>query len=297
MEKTKYIWFNGKIIPWEDAKIHVLCHGLHYGSGAFEGIRVYNTEKGPAIFKLKEHIDRLFRSAEALKMNIPYTKDEISDAIKYTIKSNSQKDCYVRPIIFYGSGKMGLNPEGAELNVVIAVWPWPAYIGETANVCTSKYIRIHPESLQADKKICGHYVNSIMASQEAKTKGFDEALLLDWEGNIAEGPGENFFMVKDGIIITPPVNKNILPGITRNSVIKIARDLGYQVIERKISPKETEKADELFFTGTAATVVSIIKLDEKTYGEGKITHEIRAKYIDIIHGKVQEYDYWLDYVN
>lgn len=294
--KTEKIWFNGKFLDWEKANVHVLTHGLHYGSGVFEGIRAYKTDKGPAVFKLKEHVDRFFSSAEALQMKIPFSKDEISEAIKNTVKENGLQDCYIRPIAFYGEGKMGLNPSGAPINVVIAAWPWPAYIGETAKVCTSDLIRIHPKSLKANKKICGHYVNSIMASQEAKEKGFDEALLLDWEGYVAEGPGENIFMIKEGKIISPPKSEKILPGITRDSIIEIAKELGYSVSEEEIRPEELSSADELFFTGTAAEVISIIQLDEKTFPKGDITQELRNRFIEIIHGRNPRHEDWLNYV-
>ena len=296
MEETKFIWMDGKMVPWEDAKVHVLAHALHYGSGVFEGIRVYKTPKGPAVFRLKEHVDRLFMSKETLAMKIPYSKEEIENAIKETIKENGVEEGYIRPIVFYGYGKMGIDPAGAELNIAIAVWPWGAYIGDTAKVIISSYIRIHPKSLKAIAKVCGHYVNSILASLEAKEKGYDEALLLDFEGNIAEGPGENFFIVKDGEIITPPTNNQILCGITRDSMIKIAKDFGYNVREENITPEQAKQADELFFTGTAAEVIAIIKLDEKEFSVGEITSKLKKKYLDIIKGKEEGYNEWLDFV-
>ncbi len=295
MEETELIWMNGSFVKWQDANVHVLTHGLHYGSGVFEGIRVYKTDKGPAVFRLKDHVKRLFDSASSLYMKIPYSKQEITDAIKETVKVNKLEEGYIRPIIFYGYGKMGLDPKGAELNAAIAVWPWGAYIGDSAKVCTSSFIRIHPKSLKADKKVCGHYVNSIHASLEAKEKGFDEALLLDCEGKVAEGPGENIFLVKKGKIKTVALKRQILSGITRDSVIKIAKDLGYEVEEGDITLEELKQADELFFTGTAAEVTPIVQLDDKTLEKGEITGKIKEKYLDIVHGKAG-YEEWLDYI-
>lgn len=296
MEETDFIWMNGKLINWKNAKVHVLSHALHYGSGVFEGIRVYKTEKGSAIFRLKEHVKRLFDSAFSLFMKVLYSEQDIENAIKETVKANKLEEGYIRPIIFYGYGKMGLDPKGAKIDVAIAVWPWGAYIGESAKVMTSSYIRIHPKSLKADKKVCGHYINSILASLEAKGKGYDEALLLDYEGNIAEGPGENIFLIKNGKIKTPALKGQILPGITRNSVIKIAKDLGYEVSEGNISLEELKEADELFFTGTATEVIPIVKLDDKEFEKGEATGKIREKYLDIVHGKDKKYEKWLSYV-
>ena len=270
MDETKKIWMDGKLIDWKDAKTHVLTHSLHYGGGVFEGIRFYKTDKGTAVFRLKEHVERLFKSAESVEMAIPFTQEEIFSAIVKTVKVNAVEYGYIRPIAFFGYGKMGLNPKGAPVNVAIACWPWGAYLGDEAvKVKTSSYMRIHPKSTKADAKICGHYVNSILASIEAKNAGFEEAILLDYQGNVAEGPGENIFMVKGGKLITPALG-NILPGITRSSVFSIARDIGIAVEERKITPQELKGADELFFTGTAAEVSPIGKLDDKTIGNGTI---------------------------
>jgi branched-chain amino acid aminotransferase len=295
MEETKFIWFNGKLVKWEDAKIHVLSHALHYGSGVFEGIRAYKTKKGPAVFRLKEHVKRLFSSAESLFMVLKYSQEDIIKAIKETVKSNGLEEGYIRPIIFYGYGKMGLNPNGADIDVAIAVWPWGSYIGESAKVKISNIMRIDPKSLKADKKVCGHYVNSILASLEAKKQGYDEAILLDSKGNVAEGPGENVFIIKDKKIFTPTLNHQILPGITRDSIIKIAKDLGYEVIEKDIKVSELKEADEIFFTGTAAEVTPISKLDNKEIGIGPITLKLKEKYMDIVRGKAG-YEEWRDYV-
>lgn len=299
MDETEKIWMDGKFVDWKDAKIHVLTHSLHYGSGVFEGIRFYKTEKGPAIFRLKEHVERLLYSAQALKMKIPFSKEEIMQAIKETVKINKIDEGYIRPISFFGYGKMGLNPEGASLSFAIAVWPWGAYLGEEAvKIKTSKFIRIHPKSLVADAKICGHYVNSILANLEAKEAGFDEALLLDYKNNIAEGPGENLFIAKNDVIKTPKLG-TILPGITRDSIIKIARDLGYEVKEENLKLEDLYMANEAWYTGTAAEVTAIKQVDGKTIGNGKIgpiTKILKEKYSNIVKGKDKKYLDWLTFV-
>jgi branched-chain amino acid aminotransferase len=300
MQETEFIWLNGKLVKWNEARIHVLTHALHYGSGAFEGIRCYKTEKGPAVFRLKEHLGRLFASFSIFKIEIPYSKEEIEKAILDTVKVNKLEEGYIRPIIFFGYGAMGLqNLHKAELNTAIVCWPWPAYLGGKAvRVKVSKYIRIHPKSLEADKKITGHYVNSILASLEAKESGYDEALLLDSEGNICEGPGENFFIIKDSIIKTPPLKGQILPGITRDSVIRIAQDFGYSINEQNITLKEALEADEAFFTGTAAEVTPIASIDDKEIGSGKVgevTKKLQEAYLDAVHGRTPRYENWLSY--
>jgi len=300
MEETEFIWMDGKFVKWKDAKVHVLVHTLHYGAGVFEGIRCYETEQGAAVFRLKDHIDRLFYSAGTLKMKIPYSKEEFIEAVRETVRKNNVKSAYIRPICFFGYGKMGLNPKGAPVNCSIAVWPWGKYLGEgSVKVKTSKYIRIHPKSTHADAKICGHYVNSIFASVEVKDKGYDEALLLNTEGFVEEGPGENFYIVKDGKIITPPLG-NILPGITRKSVIQIAKDEGIEVIEKNIKLDDVYSADEAFFSGTAAEVTGIESVDDKKIGKeapGPITTKLRDIFMDVVHGKTEKYKAWLDYVN
>jgi len=296
MQETEFIWMDGKLIPFKDAKIHVLTHALHYGSAVFEGIRVYKTNKGPAVFRLKEHIKRLIDSANSLFMKVPYSNEEIENAIIQTIKENKIVEGYIRPIIFYGFGKMGLDPRGAQINIVIAVWPWGKYLGDSVKVKTSPYMRIHPKSLKADKKVCGHYVNSTLASLEAKEQGYDEALLLDYKGNVAEGPGENIFLIKDNKLKTPKLDHQILPGITRDAVMQIAKDLGYSVEETDINPDELVEADELFFTGTAAEITFISKLDKKEFEKGKISKQIKNKFLDIVHGRDEKYKEWLRYL-
>ncbi|MGC8981458.1 MAG: branched-chain amino acid transaminase [Minisyncoccia bacterium] len=298
MEKTKFIWMNGKFVKWEDAKIHILSHALHYGSGVFEGIRCYKTNRGPAIFRLNEHIDRLFNSAKFLKIKIPFNKNQIKKAIIELIKINKVDECYIRPIVFYGYGKMGLNPKGAEINCAIAIWPWGKYLKDKVKVKISKFIRLHPKSIISEAKICGYYVNSIFASLDAKDSNFDEALLLDYRGYIAEGPGENIFIVKNKIICTPKLG-NILPGITRDSIIRIAKDLKFKVIEKDISIKELKNCDEAFFTGTAAEVTPIFKIDNKLINRGEIgeiTKILKEKFHKIVYGEEPKYKNWLTYV-
>jgi|TARA_B100001971_G_C18225470_1_gene560104 branched-chain amino acid aminotransferase len=299
MKETEFIWMDGKLVKWKEAKVHVLVHTLHYGAGVFEGIRFYETAKGPAIFKLKEHIDRLYYSASCLKMKVPYSKEEFIKAVIETVKVNKISSGYIRPLCFFGYGKIGLNPAGAPVNCSIAVWPWGKYLGEDAvKIKTSKYTRIHPKSTHADAKICGHYVNSILASIEVKDAGYDEALLLDYKGNVAEGPGENLFLIKDGKIFTPPLG-TILKGITRASVIQLAKDLGIEVVEKSLKLEDVYSADEALFTGTAAEVTAIASVDDKKIGNkapGPITTKLKDLFMDIVHGKNEKYKKWLCYV-
>ena len=298
MEKTKFIWINGKFVKWENAKIHILSHALHYGSGVFEGIRCYKTNKGPAIFRLNEHIDRLFNSAKFLKIKIPFNKNQIKKAIIELIKINKVDECYIRPIVFYGYGKMGLNPQGAEINCAIAVWPWGKYLKDKVKVKISKFIRLHPKSIISEAKVCGYYINSIFATLDAKENNFDEALLLDYRGYVAEGPGENIFIVKNKIIYTPKLG-NILPGITRDSVIRIAKDLNFKVVEKDITVNELKNCDEAFFTGTAAEITPIIQIDNKLINKGKegeITKILKDKFQKIVHGEDNNYKNWLTYL-
>lgn len=299
METTEYIWMDGQFIHWEDAKVHILTHALHYGSAVFEGIRYYKTDKGAAVFRLKEHIDRLFYSADALKMKVPFSEKEIIDANVGLIRKNHIEQGYLRPIIFYAYGKMGLNPLGAPVAVAIATWPWGKYLPfDMVDLKISKYIRIHPQSTTADAKISGHYVNSIMAVQEVQGTKYHEGLFLDFNGNIAEGPGENFFMVKNGSIFTPPLG-TILAGITRRTVLELAKSEGIKTTEKIITPNEAFEADEAFFTGTAAEVTPIRSIDDHVLGSGKIgplTQRLKDKYLDLVHGRLSEYNNWLTYV-
>ncbi|KKP37604.1 MAG: hypothetical protein UR27_C0004G0017 [Candidatus Peregrinibacteria bacterium GW2011_GWA2_33_10] len=290
------IWMNGIMMDQEDARVSVITHGLHYGSAVFEGIRFYETPDGSAIFRAVEHMERLFYSAKAIEMEMKINLEKWMEGCKKVVSENNLKSGYIRPIAFYADGKMGLNPRGAGENYVIAAWPWGSYLGEEAiKVKISEYIRLHPKSTIADAKISGHYVNSILASQEIHKLGYNEALFLDYEGNVAEGPGENIFITKDKKIYTPPKG-NILAGITRDSVIKIAKDSGYEVIEKKISVQELFDADEAFFTGTAAEITQIASIDENIYKSHDITLKLKEKFKEIVGGQNKNYLTWLTYI-
>ncbi len=301
MEKVDYIWMDGQLLPWENATTHILTHTLHYGAGVFEGIRCYNTAKGPAVFRLKDHVDRLFNSASLLKIKIPFTKEQIIDAIKETIKANKLSACYIRPIVYYGYGVMGLNPKGAHVNVAIAVWPWGTYLGEEGlekgiKVKISSYKRVPGPLNQA--KICGNYFNSILAKKEALEASYDEAIMFDTDNFVAEGSGENIFIIKNNKIITPKLN-SVLKGITRASILQLAKDLGYATEEKDITKEELLDADEAFFTGTAAEVTPIRQIDDKIIDQGKrgpITEQLQAKFFDIVNGKDERYLDWLEFL-
>jgi branched-chain amino acid aminotransferase len=295
MQKTPFMWLDGKMLPWDEVKFPALSHSLHYGSGVFEGERFYESAPDETcIFRLEEHSARLLYSADVLNMDIPYTEEELNKATIETVASTGLTSGYIRPLGFFGE-KMGLNPSGAPVHTLIAAWGWGKYLADKPlSVKISKYIRIHPQSTVADAKISGHYVNSILASQEIEGK-YDEALLLDFEGNVAEGPGENLFVVKGGKIYTPETGK-ILKGITRDTIMTLAKDLGYEVIEKTIAPEELFEADELFFTGSAAEVSPIGMLDDKKIGtgeEGEVCKTLREKYFEVITGKDPKYEHWL----
>ena len=287
MQTTDTIWQNGKFVPWSEAKIHVLTHALHYGGGAFEGIRFYNTANGPAIFRLHDHIERLFFSAAVLKMNVPYSKDELVVCIKELVKCNKLAAGYIRPIVFYGYNKMGINPVGNPIDVVIACWPWDVYLPyESIDIKISRYTRIHPDSTVVEAKLCGHYVNSILASLELQGTHYHEALFLDNCGHIAEGVGENFFIVKDNTIYTPN-SGSILSGITRDTVFKLAPELGFTVFTVDLSLYDIYQADEAFFTGTAAEITAIRSINDKILGNGGVgvvTAKFKQAYLDIVQG-------------
>ena len=298
MRETKYIWFNGKLVPWAEAKIHVLTHSLHYGTGVFEGIRMYETARGPAIFHLKRHMERLIYSSECVGMKLPYTLKQLMRAAIQTVEANKLKSCYIRPIAYFGYGEVRVLPKNCPVQVAIAAWPWGAYLGdEPARITVVKTLRIHPKTTVVDAKISGSYVNSMMAAREATKGGFTEALQLDYKGNIAEGPGENFFIVKNKKITTPALG-SILPGITRSSVITLARDLGYKVEEKTISPKDAASADECFFSGTAAEVTSIASIgkNKMKYRNGPVTKHIRDEFLKITRGENNKYLKWLTFV-
>ncbi len=301
--KADKIWMDGKMVDWDKAQVHVCTHALHYGSGVFEGIRAYETEKGTAIFRLKEHIVRLFNSAKILKMDIPFTKEQIRQAIKETIKENNLKSCYIRPLVYRGFEQLGVNPFKCPVNCAIAVWEWGAYLGEEAiakgiKTKISSYTRSYINSTSQKAKICANYINSIFAKMEAIEAGVDEAILLDTQGHVTEGSGENIFWIRNEVIYTTPT-ATVLEGITRDSIIKIAQDMGYQVQEKYICRDELYISDEVFFTGTAAEVTPVREIDNYQIGEGKrgpITEKIQEKYFAIVKGRDTKYSDWLDYI-
>lgn len=301
--KADKIWMDGKMVDWDKAQVHICTHALHYGSGVFEGIRAYETDKGTAVFRLKEHIDRLFNSAKILKMDVPFNKEQIRQAIKDTIKENDLKSCYIRPLIYRGFKELGVNPFKCPVNCAIAVWEWGAYLGEEAlakgiKTKISSYARNYINSTSQKAKICANYINSIFAKMEAIEAGVDEAILLDTRGFVTEGSGENLFWIRNGIIYTTPT-ATVLEGITRDSIIKIANDLGYKVQEKYTGRDELYISEEVFFAGTAAEVTPIREIDNYQIGEGKrgpITEKIQKKFFDIVKGKDEEYFDWLDYV-
>lgn len=304
IKTTDKIWKNGQLIAWKDATVHVLTHGLHYGTGAFEGIRCYQTDKGPAVFRLHDHMVRLHTSAKAIQMKIPHTVDELCAGVKEVVKVNGLDSCYIRPISFFGVSGIGVNPMGYPVDTFIIAFPFGAYLGDEGlkngiRVHTSSWHRASSGSVPATAKVCGDYLNSSLAIMEAKMNGFDETIMLNELHMVAEGSGENIFMVKDGKLYTPPANAGILPGITRESVMKVATDMGYAVEERNFARSELYIADELFFTGTAAEVTPIREVDRRPVGEGRpgpVTIAIQRKYLDIVRGKEPAYASWLDLV-
>lgn len=291
---------DGEFVPWEQAQVHVLTHTLHYGAGCFEGERAYKTDRGPAIFRLQEHTERLFYSMGVIGMELPFSREAINEATVELVRRNELEHCYIRPLAFYGYGKMGLNPTGAPARLMIACWPWGAYLPhEMVDLKVSSYIRIHPRSTVADAKICGHYVNSILAVRELIGTHYHEALFLDEQQQIAEGPGENFFIIKGTELITPPAG-TILEGITRATIMEIAQAEGLSVSQRVIPLQEALGADEAFYTGTAAEVTPIRSIDDNTIGHGEvgeITRMLKTKYLDIVAGKDDAYEHYLTYVN
>ena len=302
MNKADLIWTNGELVPWEEAKVHVLTHALHYGSGVFEGVRAYETERGTAVFRLRDHLERLKRSAALYYMELPYSADELRHATHELIKGNELRSCYIRPLAFRGYGEMGLNPLNAPVEVIIAVWPWGAYLGEEGQrqgirCKVSSWRRMSPDSFIPQAKACGQYLNSILAKVETAKAGYEEAIMLDEHGNVCEGSGENLFLVRDGAIATPPPTASILDGITRRSVIQIAGDLGFDVLERGIARGELYQAEELFLTGTAAEVVPVREVDDHAVGPpGELTKAIQRRFFEAIAGRRSEYLEWLDFV-
>jgi branched-chain amino acid aminotransferase len=302
VKQADLIWMNGEFVAWEDAKVHVLTHGLHYGTGVFEGIRCYDTEIGSAVFRHREHLQRLRSSAELYYMPMPFDTAALRAATHELIGRNGLRSCYIRPIVFRGYGQMGLNPLDAPVDVSIAVWEWGAYLGEEGKrsgirAKVSSWRRISPESLIPTAKASGQYLNSVLAKIESQKAGYEEAILLDDHGRVCEGTGENIFVVWEGRIITPPAASSILDGITRKSAIQIARDLGIEVIERDIARAELYLADEVFMTGTAAELVPVREIDDHTIGEGKpgaLTRAVQSAFDDALHGRVERYHEWLD---
>ena len=302
MEQSEFIWMNGEFVPWEEAQVHVLTHALHYGTSVFEGVRCYDTEIGPAIFRHQDHVDRLFRSAQAYFREIPYTAEQVRSATLELIARNKLSSCYIRPIAYRGYGSMGLFPLTIDVDLTIAVWEWGLYLGEDGKrdgirAKISSWRRISPETLIPYAKAGGQYLNSILAKVEAHNAGYDEALLLDHVGNVCEGTGENIFVIRDGTIYTPPMTSSILEGISRDSVIKIAADMGHEVVVREIAADELPIADEIFLTGTAAEMVPVRELDDRPVGSGKpgeITKALLAVYEDALYGRDERYRGWLD---
>ncbi len=302
METAELIWQNGEFVPWHEATTHVLTHGLHYGTGVFEGVRCYDTERGPAIFRHLDHLDRLAKSAELYYFELPYTSEEIAEATRELIRRNELTSCYIRPLAFRGYGNLGLYATDAPIDVVIAAFPWGAYLGEEGQrtgirAKVSSWRRISPAGLIPHAKASGQYLNSILAKTESQKAGYEEAILLDERGFVCEGSGENIFLVRDGQIVTPPHVAAILDGINRKSVIQIARDLGYSVVERDVARSELYIAEEVFLTGTAAELVPVREIDDHPLGEpGEITRVIQAKFQDALHGRAEEYQEWLDFI-
>ena len=298
------IWMDGKMVEWRDAKIHVLTHTLHYGCGAFEGVRAYKTDKGTAIFRLREHTERLFNSAKILRMPMPFKLDELMQAQIDVIKANNLESGYLRPLIWLGSEKMGVSPKGAKVHAMVAAWPWGAYLGEDGmnrgiRVKTSSFTRHHVNITMTQAKSVSNYTNSILANLEATEDGYDEALLLDTAGFVSEGSGENVFVVKEGVVYTPDLSAGALNGITRKTVTAICKDLGLELKEKRITRDEIYIADEAFFTGTAAEVTPIRELDRVQIGEGArgpITEKIQSAYFDIVYGRNAKYADWLTLV-
>jgi branched-chain amino acid aminotransferase len=298
-DRDGVIWLDGELVPWRDAKVHLLTHTLHYGLGVFEGVRAYNTEKGPAIFRLQEHTDRLFRSAKIMGMNIPFDKDALNEAQKIAVRENDLNSAYIRPMCFYGSEGMGIRADNLKTHVMIAAWDWGSYLGEDnmkngIRIKTSSFNRHHVNIAMCKAKANGNYMNSILALQEAVDNGYDEALLLDTEGFVSEGSGENFFMIRDGVLYTPELT-SALEGITRATVMTLAEDIGLKVVERRITRDEVYIADEAFFTGTAAEVTPIRELDGREIGNGgrgPLTEQLQGMYFDQVYGRASMYNNW-----
>jgi branched-chain amino acid aminotransferase len=301
VQETEKIWMNGELVDWGDAKVHVGVHGLHYGSGVFEGIRCYDTDKGPAVFRLGEHLQRLHNSARLLHMQLPFSVDELRGATNELIGANGLPECYIRPIAFYGYGQLGVAARGNPVETVIMSWPWGSYLGEEGltngiRAKISSWQRIPPNVVPHVSKATGVYLNSMLAVTEANNAGYEEAILLTPEGTVADGSGENLFVVRDGVIYTPDLATGILPGITRDTVMQIAQDLGYTVVEKAIIRSDLYLADEVFMCGTAAEVTPLRSIDDHAIGVGDVTREIQRAYLDTVRGKSERWSQWLDHV-
>ncbi|NQD92586.1 branched-chain amino acid transaminase [Pseudomonas sp. CrR25] len=298
-DRDGVIWYDGELVPWRDATTHVLTHTLHYGMGVFEGVRAYNTPDGTAIFRLQAHTDRLFDSAHIMGMKIPFTKDQINEATRAAVRENNLESAYIRPMVFYGSEAMGLRASGLKVQVIVAAWNWGAYMGDEAlqvgiKVRTSSFTRHHVNISMTRAKANGNYINSMLALQEAISGGADEAMLLDTEGYVAEGSGENIFLVKNGVVYTPEVT-SCLNGITRSTILTLAEELGIKVVEKRITRDEVYIADEAFFTGTAAEVTPIREVDGRHIGAGRrgpVTEKLQTAYFDLVTGKSKAHAEW-----
>ena len=303
-DRDGVIWFDGELVPWREAKVHVLTHTLHYGMGVFEGVRAYKAEQGTSIFRLQAHTDRLFDSAHIMNMNMPFDKATINEAQRMAVRENNLESAYIRPMCFYGSEGMGLRADNLKTHVMVAAWEWGSYLGEEnmtkgLRIRTSSYTRHHVNISMCKAKANGHYINSMLALQEAMTDGYDEAMLLDVDGYVAEGSGENIFLVKDGVIYTPDLT-SALNGITRNTIFAFCKDLGIEIKEKRITRDEVYIADEAFFTGTAAEVTPIREVDNRTIGcgsRGPITEKLQTLYFDVVHGRHHMHPEWLSLVN
>ena len=299
--KSEFIWYDGEFVPWDQAKVHVLAHALHYGSSVFEGIRCYATSRGPAVFCLPQHVKRMFRSCKIYRMELPYSQDQISQAIIDTVARNGLKSCYIRPLAFRGYEQLGVEPRTCPLNVIIAVWEWGAYLGPEAleqgvDVGVSSWRRMAPSTMPASAKVGGHYTNSQLIRMEAAENGYDEGIALDVYGHVSEGSGENLFLVQDGVLYTPPLSSSILCGITRSCAMRLAQELGYEVREAAIPRENLYVADELFFTGTAAEVTPIRSVDRIVVGAGRrgpITAKLQSEFFRIVSGEIPDRHHWL----
>jgi branched-chain amino acid aminotransferase len=301
MQPTEKIWMNGELVDWDDAKIHVASHGLHYGSGVFEGIRCYETARGPAVFRLRDHLERLERSAKVLYMELPYSVEELRQATHELVAANGLASCYIRPLAFYGYGELGVATAGNPVDVIILSFPWGAYLGEESQrsgitATISSWERVGPNVIPHVAKATGIYLNSMLATTEARRAGYDEAIMLTRDGYVADGPGENIFVVADGVLRTPPLSMSILPGITRDTIIQLAGELGHRVEETLLIRTDLYLADEVFMVGTATEVAPVRAVDDRELGVGPVTRELQQAYRDVVHGRSERWSDWLDVV-